>query len=124
MARAGSGVADGPFDVVGDGPRAQPPTASVVVSTTMSETTETAARILSVIIVSSVREPGALGALSDSAEKTAKPTHGLRCPITRQVSPLQPTHPIHIHSDPAPSADAPPHEVTELLRAWGAGDAQ
>src|SRR2546421_12844753 len=59
MARAGSGVADGPFDVIGDGPPAQPATASVVVSTTVSETTETAARILSVIIVSSVREPGA-----------------------------------------------------------------
>src|SRR5437016_328483 len=57
MARAGSGVADGPFDVIGDGPRAQPLTASVVVSTTVSETTETAARILSVIIVSSIRDP-------------------------------------------------------------------
>src|SRR6185503_18957990 len=126
MVRGRSGVTTAPAHVTGDGPRAQAPSTSAVPKRAASERHETVSRAAGVIILSSVRGNGALGASSDSAQNATKPTHGSRCPISSQPSPAPlpiPSREIMPVPTP-PEAAAAPNAITALLHAWGAGDAR
>src|ERR1700738_3621144 len=127
MASGGPSVGPGPSDATREPALAQPPTVRARVSAAASETRE---GMRGVVIVSSRSGNGALGALFLNAQNAAKPTHGCCCPMGQSGFSPQPRATMPITPLPDAPSSAPSathgheaHAVTELLRAWGAGDA-